>query len=58
MPTKAAELLDRLGIEEAQRGWDDAVWKLEDGGEVDVESIKRGLKEGTRKESLFPPPTI
>lgn len=57
MPSKAAELLDRLGVEEAQRGWNDAVWKLED-GEVDVESIKRRLEGGLRKESLFPPPTI
>lgn len=58
MPAKAAELLDRLGIEEAQRGWNDAMWKVEDGEEVDVELIKLRLKEGTRKESLFPQPTI
>lgn len=55
MPSKATELLDRLGVAEEKRGWEDAVWPAE----VDAQSIKKGLEEaGIRWKGrgfLFPP---
>jgi methionyl-tRNA synthetase len=42
MPTKASELLDRLGVPSSARGWEDAVWLME----VDTVKMVRRLKEG------------
>ncbi|KAL1411355.1 methionyl-tRNA synthetase [Vanrija albida] len=53
MPAKAVELLDRLGVPEAERGWADATW----GGEVDTAEIVRRIQAGADKfkgTTLFP----
>jgi len=51
MPTKAAELLDRLGVETSQRGWKQCIFNKD----VDVGRLVKGLKEGKRPGHLFPP---
>lgn len=51
MPFKSAELLDRLGVDPSQRGWDNCVIPEE----VDVEALVGGLKSGKRPGHLFPP---
>jgi methionyl-tRNA synthetase len=52
IPSKATELLDRLGVPQHQRMWEEAVWPVE----VDTEDMIRGLKEGKKKYNghLFP----
>ena len=54
MPSKSAELLDRLGVPEEKRRWEDADWPAE----VDAQAIKKGLENaGMRwrgKGFLFP----
>ncbi len=54
MPAKAAELLDRLGVPEDKRRWEDAVWPVE----VDAVEIKQRLREANERWSgkgfLFP----
>lgn len=51
MPTKSAELLDRLGVSDTQRRWEDCVFP----DEVDVGALVQGLKSGKRPGHLFPP---
>jgi hypothetical protein len=51
MPTKASELLDRLGVESSQRGWDQCIFDQN----IDVGRIVKGLKEGKKPGHLFPP---
>lgn len=51
MPTKATELLDRLGVESSQRGWDQCVFN----DEIDVGHLVKGLKDGKKPGHLFPP---
>lgn len=52
IPTKAGELLDRLGVDETDRNWQGAVWPVE----VDVEKIRSGLGRVDKgKAPLFPP---
>jgi methionyl-tRNA synthetase len=51
MPTKAVELLDRLGVDKTHRGWEQCVFDKT----VDVEQLVEGLKEGKRRGHLFPP---
>lgn len=62
IPTKAAELLDRLGVEEDERGWDDAVWDGMKGEHVDVGVIRGKLESAGEKWKgkgpLFPPVSI
>ncbi|CAD6566918.1 MAG: methionyl-tRNA synthetase [Tremellales sp. Tagirdzhanova-0007] len=54
IPSKAAELLDRLGVPEDQRGWADAVWS----GEIDALEIRTQLQNAVErwegKGVLFP----
>lgn len=58
IPAKAAELLDRLGVEEGQRGWEAVLWS-EEAGEVDVDDVRTRLERGAAsyqgKGPLFPP---
>jgi methionyl-tRNA synthetase len=51
MPTKAAELLDRLGIDSSQRGWNQCVFN----DKIDVGQLVKGLKDDKRPGHLFPP---
>lgn len=51
MPTKATELLDRLGVESSQRGWNQCVFN----DRIDVNRLVEGLKGGKRPGHLFPP---
>ena len=54
MPTKAAELLDRLGVSEHLRRWEDLVWPIE----VNSLDVKTRLQQGSTrfatKGFLFP----
>ncbi|RSH81542.1 methionyl-tRNA synthetase [Saitozyma podzolica] len=52
IPSKATELLDRLGVPPHRRTWGEAVWPVE----VDTEDMIRGLREGKKKYKghLFP----
>lgn len=51
MPTKAAELLDRLGVDAAQRSWEQCAFDKN----INVGRLVKGLKEGKRPGHLFPP---
>jgi methionyl-tRNA synthetase len=51
MPTKAAELLDRLGVDSSQRGWTQCVFN----NKIDVGQLVKGLKDGKGPGHLFPP---
>lgn len=53
MPGKAGELLDRLGVPEAERGWKDATWPEK----VDTKSMVERVKQASKKfkgTTLFP----
>jgi methionyl-tRNA synthetase len=52
IPSKASELLDRLGVEQDQRALVHAAW--ENGKDADIESIVAGLTRGKKGGYLFP----
>lgn len=62
LPSKAAELLDRLGVDEGSRGWEMASWHRGRSREVDVQDIKTRLEGADErwkgKGPLFPPVSI
>jgi methionyl-tRNA synthetase len=51
MPTKASELLDRLGVESSKRSWEQCIFDEN----IDVGRIVKGLKEGKKPGHLFQP---
>lgn len=53
MPSKAAEILDRLAVPKNERAWDQACWPLEVNTEEIVERLKAGADSTGAK--LFPP---
>lgn len=53
MPSKAVELLDRLGVPPTERSWEHAIWT----GEIDAAEMARRLVAGREKfqgTTLFP----
>ena len=53
IPNKAGELLDRLGVPDTERGWDNAGWPIR----VDASEIVRRLEGSAAMEQdghLFP----
>ncbi|WWD17494.1 methionine-tRNA ligase [Kwoniella shandongensis] len=60
IPSKAAEALDRLGVPEIERSWEDAVWSTSGGESLKTEEIVRRLQSGSDrwkgKGHLFPLP--
>ncbi|WVO16455.1 methionine-tRNA ligase [Cryptococcus depauperatus] len=57
IPNKVAEALDRLGVPENKRRWEDAVWQSDASGantETMVQRLKEGSKRWKSRGYLFP----